>query len=147
MVVLMGSALEAILRFGYLAVMSIGVLPLAWPGGLLLVGGSISALILGTKLQKDTFLRAWRWGLSPLVLSAGILLCGVLFWDNDLRGNSPWPETAIHVLLLAHIPLAAVLAFCQPGARLFVLALSAAIFGYSIGAWTMSGMAITGDWL
>jgi hypothetical protein len=140
---------EAIFRFGWLAVMAILFFPMTWPGCVLLVGGSVAAIILGEKVEKlgkDTLRRAWRWGLSPLMLSAGILVCGALFWDAVDYGLR-WPEFAIHLLLLAHIPLAALLAFFQPGARWFVLALSVAIFGYSFGAWVMSGMAITGDWL
>jgi hypothetical protein len=139
------SILERVFGFAWLAIMAVLFLPMTWPGVVLLVGGSIAAIILAGKLDADRVKRAWRWGMSPLVLSFGILVCGAVFWDDQLNWRSA--VAAIHVLLLAHIPMAGLLAFFQPGARWFVLALSVAIFGYSFGAWVMSGMAITGDWL
>src|SRR5713226_5247655 len=97
------AALEAIFRFGWLALMSVEILLHEWPAGMLLVGGMIAAGLLGLKLDKDRTVRAWLWGLSPLGLSFSILMCGAVFWGTDLGNNLRLAVAVIHFLLLAHI--------------------------------------------
>jgi hypothetical protein len=128
--------------------MSFEILCLVWPVGILLIGGTAASLWLGLRLNTQRFRSTLLWGLSPLFLPATILLCGVMFWyDTAPGGPLRWPEFAITILLLSQLPLGAALVLSQRGARWFVLALWTAIFAYSIGAWIMSGMAVTGDWL
>jgi len=142
----LGILVPAIWRFVWLAFMSFGILCLAWPAAILLCVGGYASLALGLRLNTERFRSTLLWAFSPLVLPATILLIAAVFWYDEgpyLR----WPEVAITILLLSQLPLGAALILSQRGARWFVLALWATIFAYSIGAWMMSYMAVTGDWV
>jgi hypothetical protein len=121
---------------------------LMWPAGVVFIAGAIGGLLSALKVEPRRLKTAFISALIPLVLPASILLCGALFWYDSGGKPSKSAEIVITILLLANLPLGVLLAVFQRGmARLFVLSVSTVIFGYSIGAWIASGMAITGDWL
>jgi hypothetical protein len=142
------SPVETIERFFWLGFMSLRILFLVWPVGLLFISGTVGALIAAPKVDPRQIRAVLTRGLGLLVVPTIILLCGVLFWESSASPPSHSAELTITVLLLANLPVGALLVWYERGInRWFMLALVVATFGYSIGAWTMSGMAITGDWL
>ncbi len=135
-------------RFFWLGFMPLHIIFLVSPSDPLFISGTVGSLIASPKVDPQQIRAVLIHGLGLLVVPTIILLCGVLFWENSTSPPSHSAELTITVLLLANLPVGALLVWYERGInRWFMLGLVVAVFGYSIGAWTMSGMAITGDWL
>ncbi len=119
------------------------------PAGALMFLGVVGAFASLPYVPLDRWRQALTGALVPLALPTAILLCGVLLvCDPDLDDVAPrWPEWLVGGLLLAHLPLAALLVWRLRGALWFSLSASAAVFGYSCGAAFMSVMSVSGRWL
>src|SRR6266478_1351706 len=122
-----------VFRLLWLALMSFEIFWLVWPAGLAFIVGTVGGLLAAMKVDPHRFKAAFVSALVPLVLPAGILLCGAIFWYDSGAEPSKLAEIVITILLLENLPLSALLVLFQRGmARLFVLSVSTAIFGYSI---------------
>jgi len=141
--------MNALFYYLWLAVQSVTVLVLLPYAGILFLAGAFMALVFAFRLRPEQRLRALAGTFASLVIPAAVLLCGVVFAHNPLLDSKAptWPLQLIHGLLVAQLGLGALLVSLLRGIRFFVLAMSTAAFGYAIGAWFISGMSISGEWL
>ncbi len=141
--------MKAVEYFFWLGFQTFEILIIFPPAGLLMVAGSIGALVAGGQVRHEHWRRAIVAVFLPLVPPVMILACGVFFVHDTSfnRGAPAWPEWMIDGLLISHLALTAVLVGLLREVRWLALAVCAATFGYACGAAAMSSMSVSGDWL
>jgi hypothetical protein len=140
--------MEDVLCFFSYAFFAVELLVLFVPALLLIVFGLGWAAMLARSEGLIRVRRALRWTLLQLLIPITILWVGVLLRERGSEAEPPkWPVHLINSLLWGHVPLPVVLVWSLREARGFVFFLSLAVFGYSLSAAVVSGMAVTGAWL
>jgi hypothetical protein len=120
-----------------------------WPVTLALLGLNMGVVMLTLRRRRQPIEPRLWWSLSPLCLSAVILLFGALFEESARATalDSSWPVRAVYALLFAHFPVAILLVSLLRGFRWLAAAVSALITWVSVWAAAVSVMSITGNWL
>jgi hypothetical protein len=142
--------LQATVYFLVLAQQVFFVLQYLWPLTLLLACGWVWVFAAADQRLAGGRRRLFWLGCAPpFVISFLILACGVAFAHHP-GSDQPapaYPEYLIWVLLLAHLPLAGLLAW-RWGGQWPAVAMSSLAAGYvSMCAGFISTMSVTGVWL
>jgi hypothetical protein len=144
--------MAAILHFLNLAAISVEVLLVfAPPLAILILLGLIWA-VAGIRSvereQRGKLVWPLFWALSQFLFPAAILICGIVWEDQNWAGQrNPYMSNVITFLVWAQLPVTAVLACLWRRCWWLICSLALAAFAYSLAAAFVSEMSITGGWL
>jgi hypothetical protein len=84
---------------------------------------------------------------SPFLITFAILIIGVLMGHDETSSATKWPQYAIYIFGILHIPVAIYLIYMMKDLRWFAISISLFQMWCSLWAAFVALMAVTGDWL
>ena len=145
--------MSSIRYYFWLAEQATGGMHIFWPNFFWLVFIGVLLMIvftlIGAVLRHDFTAHNLLWSFVPIVVPLVIIAWGVIFKNTGyvVRLEWPWQANALYGLFFLQIPVSAIAVWRAVHVRLFALSISAVVSHYSIGAWFVAAMSITGDWI